>query len=93
MAITFTQQKKRQRYFFILLLVVGVIGALFFGIQFLQRGTFSLLPIVGLTSSFEKDININFEILDSPFLKELGNPPEPIPLPDSSKRANPFTPL
>ena len=93
MAITFIQQKKRRRYFIIALLAVVVIGALFLGIQFLPRGATFILPVVGIASPFEKDININFEILDSPVLKELGNPPEPIPLPDSSKRANPFTPL
>jgi len=77
MAITFTQQKKRQRYFFIALLMLGMIGALFYGVQFLQNRALLLLPVVELTSPFEKDVTINFEILDSPVLKELGNPPKP----------------
>ena len=93
MAITFTQQKKRQRYFVIALLVVVVIGVLFYGVQVLQKGTFLILPVAGLTSLFEKDIDINFEILDTPVLKELGNPQKPIPLPDPSGRVNPFVPL
>lgn len=93
MAITFTQQKKRRRYFIIALLAVVMIGVLFLGIQFLPRGAAFILPAVGIIAPFEKDININFEILDSPVLKELGNPPEPIPLPDPSERANPFAPL
>lgn len=93
MAITFTQQKKRQRYFFIALLTLGVIGALFYGVQFLQSRALFLLPVVEPTSPFDKDVTINFEILDSPVLKELGNPPKPIPLPDPSERANPFVPL
>ncbi|MCH8986836.1 hypothetical protein IIA94_01565 [Patescibacteria group bacterium] len=93
MAITFIQQKKRQRYFVTALLVVVAIGALFFGSQFLQKGTFLLLPVLELTSLFEKDIDINFEILDTPVLQELGSPPESIPLPEPSERVNPFVPL
>ena len=93
MAIIFTQQKKRRRYFIIALLTVVVIGALFLGTLFLPKGATFILPVVGIASPFEKDININFEILDSPVLKELDNPPESIPLPDPSKRANPFIPL
>jgi len=93
MAITFIQQKKRQRYFFIVLLGVAALGGLFFGGRFLQQETSLLLPVVGLTSLFEKDIDINFEILNSPVLEELGNPPEPIPFPEPSERANPFIPL
>ena len=93
MAITFIQQKKRRRYFIIALLAVVVIGALFLGIQFLSRGATFILPVVGIASPFEKDISINFEILDTPVLEELGNPQASIPFPESSERVNPFIPL
>ena len=93
MAITFVQQKKKQRYFLIALAVVVGAGGLFYGVRFVQRNTLYILPILRTEFSLERDLEIDFEILDSQILQELGRPRDPIPRPELSKRDNPFLPF
>lgn len=89
MAITFLQQEKRQKY--LILILVGVILLTFFVVW---RGfLFKPKAVLAPTISEPPEIEINFQTLKSPLLKELQPYQEIEPLLEEEMgRENPFIP-
>jgi len=86
MAVNFIEQKKRQKYlilvFLIIIVITGVV--LWFG-YFKKEKPVSLSPKTPF-----REIRIDFDILESPFLKEM-QPFERIPFFEGEEgRENPF---
>jgi len=91
MAISFVQQKKRQKQLLILGGAVFVVTILILWFGYFRQPEEVFNP-PATTTGFIKDININFEFLKNPFLKDL-NPFEKItPFEDETGRENPFLP-
>jgi len=104
MAITFLQQKKTQKKLILVFVGVILITAVIVWWGLFKRE--AEVPAVELPSALpEKEIKINFEVLKSPFLKELQPFPEigpfkeTIPVEGETEevegkigRENPFTP-
>lgn len=90
MAITFTQEKKKQRY---LLLVLGLVFLVtlfiiwwgFFAQQ--KPAPSSMLPVY-----VSPEIDINWQVLDSPQLEELQLFEAILPPEEAIGRGNPFLP-
>jgi hypothetical protein len=88
MAITLIQEKKRQRFLLYILIGALGIGSLFFAVQSLQkRLAVSPLTPVLLT---EREIEINYEILESKIFEELLILKPIIEVPPVVGRDNPF---
>jgi len=91
MPISFIQQKKRQKQ---LLLVVGavlVVTVLIFWFGYFKKPEEVFTP-PATTTSFIKDIKVNFEVLKNPFLKEFNIFEKIPPFEGDVGRENPFLP-
>ena len=91
MAITFLEQrKKQQKLIYILLgLILTVIAVVWWGL-FSKTPQAVLRPIA--TVPKPEKIEINFEVLKNPLLKELLPLPEVKPFEGKAGRENPFLP-
>lgn len=89
MAITFQEQKEKQKYLTMVFLVaiLVIFSVVYFG--FLKKEKPS--EIQGVIYQPPK-IELNFELLESPFLKELLPFEEIKPFEDKIGRENPFLP-
>ena len=89
MAVNFIKERKKQRYliigFGIMLVVISVI--LWSG--YFKKEKPITLPVSAVLS---KEIKINFEVLENPFLKELQPFVEISPFVGEKGRENPFAP-
>ncbi len=103
MAIIFEQQKKKQRNLAFVFLGFFVITVLVIWQGFFRKGTAVFTPTSPMASA-KKEIKINFEILDSPQMKQLESFAEIQPFQESTTtqgkikktikvgRENPFIP-
>ncbi len=95
MAITFLQKKKIQRYLILVFIVVLLIIALILWLGFRKK---EAPPSPEEVFKPKREVKINFEILESSFLKELEpfeeiKPFEETKLPEEEiGRENPFLP-
>ncbi|HDZ54774.1 MAG TPA: hypothetical protein ENI19_00455 [Candidatus Nealsonbacteria bacterium] len=87
MALPFFQQRKRQKYLNWIFIIAVLIGALWFG----QNYLFKPLSSPPLTPK-EKKVEINLEILEKPILQELQPFEEIPPFEGDIGRENPFLP-
>ena len=88
MVITFIKEKSKRRYIFIGLLVVGVVVIIAggFALGLFQQVPLELFGPVVLIPKIE----IDFEILKHSIFEELGEPGEPLEVPEQVGRENPF---
>lgn len=87
MALPFLQQRKRRKYLQWVFIIVILIGALWFGRNYLVE-PFSSPP----STPKEKKVEINLEILKKPVLQELQPFGEIPPFEGDIGRENPFLP-
>jgi len=88
MAITFLQQRKKQKRLIFVLLAVIILIFIVVWRGFLVKTKPVLVPII----SEPPKIEINFEVLKSPILKELQPFEEINPFEEEIGRENPFIP-
>lgn len=89
MAINFIQQKKKQKK---LLLIVGAVIVitvivLWFGFFRKQEVSVEITP-----ASIAREIEIDFQVLENPFLQEIQTFEKPGPFENGIGRENPFLP-
>lgn len=87
MAFPFFQQRKKQKYLSWILVIAILIGALWFGRNYLVKPLPPAPP-----PPKEKKTEINLEILKSPLLQELQSFEEILPFEGETGRENPFLP-
>jgi hypothetical protein len=87
MAITFQEKERKQRYWIFVFIII--IFAVFLVFRF---GIFQKKISPPLTASKPPKIEINFEALKNPFLKELLPYEEIKPFQEKVGRENPFLP-
>lgn len=87
MVLPFLETRKKQKYLSWVLLIIILIGALWFGKNYLVKPLPPPLP-----SPKEKKVEINLEILNSPILQELQPFEEISPFEGETGRENPFLP-
>ena len=90
MAITFTQERKKQKYLILVLALITLAIVLVVWLGFFKRGETPLPSLVPIVS--QKKIEIGWETLRNPLLKELQVFEEISPLEGEVGRENPFTP-
>ncbi len=86
MILPFFKQRKKQKYLNWILLIVILIGALWFGRNYLVK------PLPPPPSPKEKKIEINLEMLKNPALQKLQLFEEISPFEGEIGRENPFLP-
>ena len=91
MAITFIQRKKIQQSLILVLVAVLLITTIVLWLGFFKKG--GAAPSLDIVAPALKPVEINFGVLDMPFLKTLEAPPESVLEPESPGRSNPFLPF
>lgn len=91
MAITFTERRKKFGYLVPVLIIIILLTVLVFLRGFFAKEKLPILPAIEVKEPIKK-IEINYTLLENPFLEEL-QLLEPIPFFDGEiGRENPFVP-
>lgn len=92
MPISFIQQKKKQKQLFLVVGAVLAVTVLVLWFGYFRQPQESFVPPITTTTSFVKDIKVNFEVLKNPFLKEFNIFEQIPPFEGDVGRENPFLP-
>ena len=90
MAITLVQRKKIQQGLILVLVAVLLITTIVLWLGFFKQGA---APTPEIVAPALKPVEINFGVLEIPFLQTLEAPPESVLAPELPGRSNPFLPF
>lgn len=96
MMLNLVQKKKQQQ-----ILILVLVAVLLVMVTVLWFGYFKQTPVVvvseespqGVVKPIPQQVEINFDVLSLPMLKELNDPEEPVAEPEVKGRSNPFLPF
>lgn len=93
MAFTLIQRKKMQQGLILVLIAVLFVMATVLWLGFFRKGPVSIGEPQAVVRLQSEQVDINFDVLLLPVLRELGAPAEPVQEPLLKGRDNPFLPF